>query len=413
MSPRILFLTPQLPYPPEQGTSLRNYNILRGLLQRYQVTLLSYVQSQPSREVLERLSECDAVVTVPDSMRSTATRVRRMFSDRRPDMAHRLQSTEFEGALLELLRKGGERGDGSRDGFDLIQVEGIELAFVFELIRANSPQSKILFDDHNAEFELQRRAYLADRYKPSRLFAAIYSRIQARRLVVYEKQVSNLADHVVAVSEKDASLLRSLGLRTPVSIIPNSIDLEEYVPMFTQPVRFDVVFVGKMDYRPNVDAVLWFAHYIWPQIRKERPETTWAIVGKNPHARLKKLKEQGGVTVTGRVERVQPYLNSSKVCLMPFRVGSGTRLKLIEAMASGRAIVSTTVGAEGFNVRPGEQLMIADEPAAFADATLALLSNDQRRYELGKAARQFAMQYDWRQVAPQFYQIIDGLLEQN
>lgn len=410
MKPRILLLTPQLPFPPEQGTSLRNYNILRGLLRRYSVTLLSFTADQPSQEALNRLSGCEAVITVPAPKRTLVSRLTRMATDRRPDMAHRLQSSAFNEKLADLLRKGSGVEKCGEMAFDVVQVEGIELSFALEIVRSLSPSSKIIFDDHNVEYELQRRAYLADRSSPGRWPAAIYSRVQAARLREYERQICNRADHVVAVSENDGRLLRELGIRAPVSVIPNSIDLEEYTSEEEPAEQFDLVFIGKMDYRPNIDAVLWFAGEVWPQLKLRRPETSWVIVGKNPHARLENLKEMDGITVTGWVDRVQPYFQGSRICLMPFRVGSGTRLKLIEAMASARAIVSTTVGAEGFDVRSGEQLILVDEPPAFADAILALLGDSRRRRELGSAARRFAARYDWREVSPLFYEIIDGLL---
>lgn len=407
MKPRILQLTPQLPYPPEQGTSLRNYNILRGLWQRYSVTLMSFVASPPSAEALYRLSGCDEVITVPVPRRTMATRLFRLITDSRPDMAHRLHSPAFSQVLAEHLQEKGAERAGA---FRVVQIEGIELSFAAQIVRAISPRTKILFDDHNVEYELQRRAYLADRSTPGRWPAAIYSRIQMSRLLAYERQVCNSVDHVVAVSEADGRLLRDLNLSTPVSVIPNSIDVREYAVQEQPPERFDLLFVGKMDYRPNVDAVLWFAEEVWPRLKAHRPGINWAIVGKNPHPRLTSLRKEKGITITGRVERVQSYLHGSKICLMPFRVGSGTRLKLIEAMASGRAVVSTTVGAEGFDLRPGEHLLLADDPATFADSVLGLLANDQRRRELGKAAGLFARQYDWRLVAPRLYRIIDGLL---
>ncbi|MGD8805475.1 MAG: glycosyltransferase [Chloroflexota bacterium] len=406
MKPRVLQLTPQLPYPPEQGTSLRNYNILRGLWRRYAVTLMSFVTEPPSARALDHLSGCDEVITIPAPRRTITTRLLRMLTDRRPDMAHRLHSPAFNQALIERLREGLDRADA----FQVVQIEGIELSFAVEIVRTVSPQTKILFDDHNAEYELQRRAYLADRSTPRRWAAAIYSRIQALRLRAYERQICNHVDHVVAVSDKDGRLLRDLGLTTPVSVIPNSIDIQEYVPDEQELQRYDLLFIGKMDYRPNVDAVQWFAQEVWPLLKAQRPDITWAIVGKNPHPRLAYLGEEKGIALTGRVDKVQPYLFGCLICVMPFRVGSGTRLKLIEAMASGRAVVSTTVGAEGFDLRPGEHLLLADDPAAFAEAILNLLADPQRRHELGVAAQRFASQYDWRLVAPRFYRIIDALL---
>jgi glycosyltransferase involved in cell wall biosynthesis len=407
MRPRILLLAPQLPYPPEQGTSLRNYNILRGLLQWYDVTLMSFVAEAPSAEALDRLSGCTELITIPVPERSMATRIARLLTDSRPDMAHRLHSDAFNKALADQL----EQGRDGTGGYPVAQIEGIELSFAVDIIRSQSPRTKIVFDEHNAEYELQRRAYLADRATPGRWPAAVYSTIQAARLRKYERRICSLVDHVVAVSEKDGRLLSDLGLKTPLSVIPNSIDVREYEQGDARTEQYDLVFVGKMDYRPNVDAVLWFAAEVWPLLKAWRPQTTWAIVGKKPHRRLAPLRAVRGITITGRVEKVQPYLHGSKICLMPFRVGSGTRLKLIEAMASGRAVVSTTMGAEGFAVNSGEHLLLADDPQAQAEAILALLDDDQRRLALGAAASRFASQYDWRLVAPRLRRIIDSLLE--
>jgi glycosyltransferase involved in cell wall biosynthesis len=291
-----------------------------------------------------------------------------------------------------------------------VQIEGIEMAFAMEQLRRVSPRSKILFDDHNAEYMLQERSLAADRAVPRRWPAAAYSWIQASRLKRYERYVCNSADHVVAVSEEDRRLLQQLSLESPVSVIPNSIDVQDYAPATGQRIDYDLVFVGKMDYRPNVDAVLWFANEIWPDILRSRPESTLAIVGQKPHVRLSSLAEQQGVTITGRVEKVQPYLQRSRIFIMPFRVGGGTRLKLIEAMASGLPIVSTTIGAEGFEVESGQQLILADEPSEFAQAILGLLADQGLSARLGEAAQRFAEQYDWRRITPRFAQIYAAML---
>jgi glycosyltransferase involved in cell wall biosynthesis len=172
----------------------------------------------------------------------------------------------------------------------------------------------------------------------------------------------------------------------------------------------DIVFSGKMDYRPNVDAVLWFVDVVWPKIRQERPSTTFTIVGQKPHARLERLQDEPGITLTGWVERVEPYLAGAKVFILPFRVGSGTRLKLIEAMAAGKALVSTAVGAEGFPVQHNRELLLVDDTLEMATAVLQLLNAPTQRQRLGQAAQQFAQQYDWRVVVPRFLEIYGQLL---
>ncbi len=399
---RILLLTPQLPYPPQQGTSLRNFHILKGLALRHKVTLLTFGEQElvnGDRAVLEGV--CEAVHIVEEPVREMGLRLRRLVMDRRPDMAHRLQSAAFDEALAKLL---------AAEQFDVVQVEGIELAQAMTIVRQVSPQSRLVFDDHNAETELQRRALLTDLRNPRRWVAAVYSMVQVGRLRRFERWACETADAVTVVSEADAGHIRVLGVNTPVTVVPNCLDVLELQTKLKAGGRkfgYDLVFSGKMDYRPNIDAVLWFADEIWPFIKAKRPKTTWAIVGQKPHARLERLKEMEGVTVTGWVEEVRPYLAGAAVFVMPFRMGSGTRLKLIEAMAAGKAIVSTEIGAEGFPVTDFKELLLADEAAKFANSVLTLLASGEMRRKLGREAAEFAKGYDWRVVIPQFEEVYD------
>jgi len=405
-TPSILLLTPQLPYPPHQGTSLRNWHILRGLALAYSVSLLSFVepnQTMDAAAIQPLLDVCHAVRTVPVTQRDMALRLRQLLTTCLPDMAHRLYAPAFAVVLRQWLTEAP---------FDIVQVEGIELARYMGIIREASPTSRILFDDHNAETELQRRNFLTDVKQPGRWLAAAYSFVQTHRLRRFESWAMRQADWVVAVSDEDARQLHTLAPEKPITVIPNSIDTEVYQDSLSPQQAltnqsFDLVFTGKMDYRPNVDAVLWFVEAIWPQIRAARPQTTLAIVGQKPHERLLSLGQQPGITLTGWVDTVQPYLAEASLCLMPFRVGSGTRLKLIEAMAAGKAIVSTTVGAEGFPVQSGREIVLADSPGEFAQAVLALLADEEERARLGAAACQFARQYDWRVVVPLFSQVYE------
>lgn len=422
----ILLLTPQLPYPPYQGTSLRNYHIICGLSKWHDVTLLSFLETNQSLapEVIAPLiRRCRQIETVPVPPRNTTKRLLQLATTRLPDMAHRLYSLQFEEKLRQLL---AERQ------FALVQIEGIELARYISTVRTASPTSKIIFDDHNAETELQRRNFLTDVHLPKRLPAALYSWIQVQRLRRFERWACRAADGVTTVSDTDATLLRNLLLGTtihsdkryavkvqsrfplpPIVAIPNSIDLTYYqAPEDSNPMPFDLIFAGKMDYRPNVDAVLWFAESIWPRIVAQRPSTTWAIVGQRPHARLAHLKELPGVTITGWVESMLPYWQGAKVAIMPFRIGSGTRLKLIEAMATNTPIVSTPIGAEGFPVTSGQELILVEDSDAMATAVLDLLDNPQKRAALSQNAALFVQQYDWRQVIDRFNDLYDLLLKE-
>ncbi len=407
----ILILTPQLPYPPHQGTSLRNYHIIRGLAQRHAITLLSFVEENQSaeEEAIRPLHDlCQRIETVPVPQRSTAVRVGQLLTSANPDMAHRLYSAPFNLKLRQLL---------TENSFAIVQIEGIELARAMAVARSLSPQSKIVFDNHNAETELQRRNLITDLKQPRRWVAAGYSAVQVRRLQQFERWACAQADAVVAVSEADQAQLQALmpDRETAVYAIPNSIDVEAYHDWsdhgdWASLPRYDLIFMGKMDYRPNVDAVLWFADEVWPGIRREKPDATWVIVGQKPHARLERLGALAGVSVTGWVESVQPYLAAAAVFLMPFRVGSGTRLKLIEAMAAGKAIVSTPIGAEGFPVQHKREIYLGETAAELETAVLHLLHHPEERARLGQAARIFARRYDWRVVVPQFEQVYAQIL---
>jgi glycosyltransferase involved in cell wall biosynthesis len=161
-----------------------------------------------------------------------------------------------------------------------------------------------------------------------------------------------------------------------------------------------------MDFRPNVDAVLWFTREVWPLIKAEVPDVHFSVVGQRPHRRLDPLREDRSVTLTGRVEDVRPYIADAAVYVAPLRMGGGTRLKLLEAMAMSKPVVATSLGAEGYPVTDQHELILADAPAEFAQAVVSLLHSPARRAELGHSARTFVQRrYDWRVIVPWLEQV--------
>jgi glycosyltransferase involved in cell wall biosynthesis len=407
---RILLLTPQIPYPPHQGTTIRNFNIIRGVSSRHDLALLSYWSKEKPdvEQAVKVLGEyCFNIQIRPQLPRSYLRRLFQLVSSATPDMANRLRSQDFDDAIVNIM-KAEKKKNGQP--FDIIQIEGIEMASAIPIIREADSTIKIIFDNHNAEFSLQKRAYKTDRSQPRRWPLAAYSFIQTRRLQKYEKWACESVDHMVAVSENDLQNIKQLAPHIRASVIPNSLDVEEYLDMATRStINFDLVFIGKMDYRPNVDAVLWFAENVWPEICSHRSHTTWAVVGQNPHSRLDALRNLSGVTITGKVDSIHPYLAGASVVILPFRIGSGTRLKFIEAMASGKATVSTSLGAEGFDVNSGDEVIIADEPRRFTEAIISLMRDPERRIQLGQNAQAFARSYDYRLVNKKFDAIYDEL----
>jgi len=390
---RLLLLTPQLPYPPHQGASLRNFNLIVQLARRHRVCLLSFLEPDQSLDGAGPLLDvCEWVDTLPVPRRSATLRLRQMLTTRRPDMAWRLWSPAFRDRLAMRL---------AESAFDGVQIEGIELAPYLPTIRMSRPRPLIVYEDHNAEWVLQKRACLSDLRIPPRWPAAAYSFVQWMRLKGYEADVCRRADRIVAVSEADRDAIRAIAPEVEVTIVPNGVDLDEYTD-YDGPVQpFDLVFTGKMDFRPNVDAMLWFGQEVMPLIRRQHPQVRLAIVGQRPHPRLASLRDVAGVTITGWVADMRPYIAGATVYVAPLRVGGGTRLKLLQAMAMEAAIVATSLGAEGFPVTHNRELLLADTPGDFAQAALALLDDPERRTCLGAAARRFAeATYGWDMLVP-------------
>jgi len=396
----ILFLTPQLPYPTRQGTTLRNFYFIEGLAERHTVSLLSFLElGQPDTPAgwgpLTTL--CRRIATVPTPARSMKQRLLDLLRHRRPDMALRLWSQPFAGRLAGWLQE---------ETFDIVHIEGIEMAPYLPFLEEASPRPLIVFDDHNAEYVLQQRAFQTDLRIPRRWHAAAYSFLQWRRLRRFEADVCRRAGRVIAVSETDSAALEKLAPGLRVGVIPNCINTAAYAPAPSDLSPFTLLFTGKMDYRPNVDAALWFGREIWPLIQAQQPNATWGIVGKSPHPRLDVLRADPAITIVGEVPAMPPYFHAAELYVIPLRMGGGTRFKLLEAMAAGIPVVSTRVGAEGVPVRSGRELLLAEQPADFAAAVLRLLHDPALREQLRAASLTLAReQFDWRTVVPNLEQI--------
>jgi len=215
---------------------------------------------------------------------------------------------------------------------------------------------------------------------------------------------------VIAVSEHDKALMSAWGDATRLTVVPTGVDTEQFHPGPKTGQRSPlVVFVGAMDWEPNVDAVEYFCREIWPGVLARVPNAHFRIVGRNPDGRVRKLASDS-VEVTGRVPSVIDHLREAALVVVPLRIGGGTRLKIYEAMAVGKAVVSTTVGAEGLDVHHGHDILLSDEPNAFADSVGRLLLDEGTRGSLERAAAELAANYGWPLIGEKFGKILQAVI---
>jgi sugar transferase (PEP-CTERM/EpsH1 system associated) len=260
------------------------------------------------------------------------------------------------------------------------------------------PCPSVLFT-HNVEAEIWRRHAET---KTGRLARLLYG-VQHRRMLRFEAKTLARFDGVLAVSDADRDTFARLypgAVAQPVHVVPTGVDTQFFQPTASSPAARSLVFTGSMDWLPNEDAMSFFCSEVLPLIRREEPEVTLSIVGRAPTPAVTRLAQQRGVVVTGRVDDVRPHMAEAAVYIVPLRIGGGTRLKIFEAMSMGKAVVSTTIGAEGLPVTDGRHLVLADSPQRFADAVVRLLRDVDQRRALEAAARTLVVErYDWAAVA--------------
>jgi glycosyltransferase involved in cell wall biosynthesis len=291
---------------------------------------------------------------------------------------------------------------------DLIRKERFDRAVVDHLAPTSyfPDLEHSLFFQHNVETMIWRRS-AEHAATPLR---KLYFQMQAKRMFEYERRVSLAAGHIVAVSEEDAAAMRSLFGVTRVTPISTGVNLEYFAPPPDPAPHADIVFVGSMDWLANIDAVTWFVREVLPLIRRERPAIRLAIVGRTPsHEILNLAADDPGILVTGTVPDVRPYLWGAKISVVPLRIGGGTRLKIYESMAAETAVVSTSVGAEGLEVRHPDNICIADTAGDLARHSLELLGDPEERARMAAAGRRLVSdKYSWEIVARQFEPLLEG-----
>ena len=396
----LLWINAGLLLPLDKGGKLRTWHLMRQLAHRHDVTYMSFADLSATPADIAGMREAAAnVVTIPRSEPAKGTArfyldATRYLVDRAPYAVAKYRSIAYRRAIEQLL--------------DAHHFDAIVCDFLVPIVNLpdNLPCPAILFT-HNVESEIWRRHVENARNPISRRLLMT----QWRRMLRFERAALARFDLVLAVSEADRQTFGRLypdALDRPVHVVQTGVDTSYFAPMSRDPKRAHLVFTGSMDWLPNVDGMQYFVRDILPRIRQLEPDASLSIIGRAPTPAVRRLANERGVHVTGSVEDVRPHMAEGSVYVVPLRIGGGTRLKIFEAMAMGKAVVSTTVGAEGLPVTPGQHIVIADQPHEFAEQVVRLIRDDRQRKRLEVEARRLVIErYDWSAVAQDF----EGALE--
>ncbi|MGD0757355.1 MAG: glycosyltransferase family 4 protein [Candidatus Sulfotelmatobacter sp.] len=398
---KILWVKANKILPVHSGGDLRSFNILRQLAVRDEVIFFSYYDEGADPDYEKNLQEqLPGAVCVNTGRRQASRLARGMdYLLRLPQAAPYAVSRFGSGKVQQRLKR-----CLTEQRPDVVVCDFLDAA-------VNFPEQvtipAVLFQ-HNVESEIWRR-HATNGSGPARKL--IYG-LEFSKMLRYEQKMVQRFDHVIAVSEHDKKLMKAWVDPARITVVPTGVDTGQFCPG-PQPEQEKplVVFVGAMDWEPNIDAAKYFCAEIWPLVLAKVPDAKFRIVGRNPDRRVQALAGNT-VEVTGRVLSVVEHLRAAAVVVVPLRVGGGTRLKIYEAMAVGKAVVSTSVGAEGLDVHHGRDMILADSPVEFAESVITLLRDPDLRSRQGRAAAEVAANYGWPRIARKFGEVLQGLAGQ-
>jgi sugar transferase (PEP-CTERM/EpsH1 system associated) len=396
---KILYFCPQQVWPLTGGALLRNFHLANALASRCSVTLLQLARPGEQPAINWPATNFRQVLTFERDSAYTPAKVLNGIIGPAPLPVLNYASKSAAAALSSLL---------ARESFDAVQLESVHLLSYLDAIRQAPRSPAVVADWHNIESELMARYASQTRHWARRIAAKRTASLleRAEQRLLAEADVHT----VVSEREKQALLKRLPGAK--IHVIPNGVDMAAFAgidaavsPDDPAPARNTVLYVGSMDYHANVDAVTWFVREIWPKVEKQLPDLTFTIAGRNPGPGVRALASPR-VRVTGSVEDVRPYYAAALAVVVPLRVGSGTRLKILEAMAAGVPVVSTSLGAEGLDAVDAIHLLLADSPEQISSSLGRILQQPGLARDLSDAAKAFvAQRYDWSLIGQKLYEI--------
>ena len=397
---RILLTLPRPLFPADTGGKIRSLNIFQRLAKRAEIHAVSFADPAQDAPAILRMRETFESYT-PVFWREANRRSMAFYRDvlanqfsSLPYFLAKFNQARFRARIEELT---------GRKRFDLLFCDFLQSAAPLATFDF---RPKLLFQ-HNVESLLRKRKCEVEQ----RPLHKLVLRREWKKTETIETTVCRSFDHVLTVSQEDQATLRQAFGVDRTSILPTGVDTDYFQPTEHSEIPGRLVFVGSMDWDPNEDGILWFLKKIYPQIRSEVPNVTLAIVGRNPSPALRTIGARTtGVEITGWVADVRPHLTKAEVVIVPLRVGGGTRIKIPEAMAMAKAVVSTRIGAEGLQFRSGRDICLADDPNDFVQTVIGLLRDASIRTRIGLRAREEVVRNcSWESVVDTLEQTLERL----
>lgn len=406
---KILWISPFFPYPPDMGLRIREFNLIRKVAQSHEVTLFSLLQSSHELQYLDKMREiCTEVEAILPAESANAHTERRSVKDvlaglfvTHPRYMYRPPYADVMDRLKAQLNK---------QQFDLVIVETLSMTnYVWDLL----PEIKTttLLVEHNIETVIQKQTYQLAESLPLKLRKYIYYVSFSR----FERAACKRFDYVITVSEDEREdLLRFVPELNPARVysVANGVDTQLHRPSDQAPQPNTLIYPGAVTYDANYDAVRYFVYEVLPLVRAQTPDVTFTVTGNTGHVDVSDLAAQPGVIFTGYLDSVAPAVQQSQIAVVPLRIGGGTRLKILEAMALGTPVISTSKGAEGINAIPGKEILIADTPQTLADSIHRLLNDADLHRTIATGGRALVeREYDWSVISDSLLDFINKHVE--
>jgi sugar transferase (PEP-CTERM/EpsH1 system associated) len=404
----ILWLSHFVPYPPQGGNLQRSYNLLKAVAERNRVFLLAFNQKffsptpEAVRKNVAKLKEHCTYVQVFNipCERSLLAWFWLLFLNlfsARPYSVKKFWSPDMREALKKVVW---------HHQIDLVHFDTIALAPYAKYVKGST---KILNHQNVESILLMRRAQVE-----KNPLKKLYLYFQARKLRRYECETVERFKSNLAVSQVDKKEIKNNSPKAKVEIIPNGVDIE-YFHVSESPIRKDnLIFAGGMNWFPNRDAIIFFLEEIWPLVKKVIPDLSLTLIGHQPPGEAISLSKEEKIEVLGFIDDVRPYVAQATAYIVPIRVGGGTRLKILDAWACGKAVISTSIGCEGLEVTPGRNILIGDSPGQFAEQVIKVCADGNLRRSLGKEGRKLVEEkYSWKMIGEDLNRIYENLISKN